>query len=228
MSATMAEQGGRVQLEQSDMRLALNMAKMAKGGFSRAAPGETQVLIKRPCAEVRQEKTRGVDSPRHKMVRSAMERHPAMVYGNHTAGCLPCQNGTDKNPQTCWRRKGTAAPAPEPAAPPPKRPPLHGTPPPPPGDTDGHGSYEIEAMLSKFVYLYSPHPNTEFFNHNDMPRIASAINILFQICWVQYLLRGNTADIDFRDDDSLLSESEGEDDHWLKGTGFLSIISIYN
>jgi hypothetical protein len=30
MSATMARQGGRVQLEQSDMRLALNMAKMAK------------------------------------------------------------------------------------------------------------------------------------------------------------------------------------------------------
>jgi hypothetical protein len=33
MSATMARQGGRVQLEQSDMRLALNMAKMAKEGF---------------------------------------------------------------------------------------------------------------------------------------------------------------------------------------------------
>jgi len=37
MSATMARQGGLVQLEQSDMRLALNMAKMAKCGFSRAA-----------------------------------------------------------------------------------------------------------------------------------------------------------------------------------------------
>jgi len=33
MSATMARQGGRVQLEQSDMHLALNMAKMAKEGF---------------------------------------------------------------------------------------------------------------------------------------------------------------------------------------------------
>jgi len=33
MSATMARQGGRVQLEQSDMRLAWNMAKTAKGGF---------------------------------------------------------------------------------------------------------------------------------------------------------------------------------------------------
>jgi len=50
MSATMARQGGRVQLEQSDMHLALNMAKMARGGFSWAAVEETQLLIKRPPA----------------------------------------------------------------------------------------------------------------------------------------------------------------------------------
>jgi len=36
MSATMSRQGGWVQLEQSDMRLALNMAKMATGGFVHA------------------------------------------------------------------------------------------------------------------------------------------------------------------------------------------------
>jgi hypothetical protein len=41
MSATMARQGGRVQLEQSDMRLSLNMAKMAKEGFFRATIDET-------------------------------------------------------------------------------------------------------------------------------------------------------------------------------------------
>jgi len=56
MSATMARQGGLVQLEQSDMRLALNMAKMAKGGFSQAAVKEMQQLIKKPRAEVREEK----------------------------------------------------------------------------------------------------------------------------------------------------------------------------
>ena len=33
MSTMMARQGGVVQLEQSDMRLALNIAKMAKVGF---------------------------------------------------------------------------------------------------------------------------------------------------------------------------------------------------
>jgi hypothetical protein len=52
MSATMARQGGQVQLEQSNMRLALNMAKMAKEGFSRATIEETKYLIKKPRAEV--------------------------------------------------------------------------------------------------------------------------------------------------------------------------------
>ena len=41
MSATMAREGGRVQLELSDMRLALNVAKMAIEGFSRAGIEET-------------------------------------------------------------------------------------------------------------------------------------------------------------------------------------------
>jgi len=52
MSATTARQGGRVQLEQSDMRLALNMAKIAKRGFLSAGIEETQQLIKKPRAEV--------------------------------------------------------------------------------------------------------------------------------------------------------------------------------
>jgi hypothetical protein len=41
MSATMARQGGQVQLEQSDMRHALNMAKMAQGRLLIAAIAET-------------------------------------------------------------------------------------------------------------------------------------------------------------------------------------------
>jgi len=45
MSATMARQGGRVQLEQSDMPLALYMAKMAKVRFSHTIKEETQQLI---------------------------------------------------------------------------------------------------------------------------------------------------------------------------------------
>jgi len=52
MSTTMARQGGQVQLEQSNMHLALNMGKMAKGGFSHAAIEETQYLMKNPHAKV--------------------------------------------------------------------------------------------------------------------------------------------------------------------------------
>jgi len=65
MSATMARQGGRVQLEQSDIRLALNMAKMAKEAFWRAAIEEMKYLIMKPRAEVREEKKRGVEFPGH-------------------------------------------------------------------------------------------------------------------------------------------------------------------
>jgi len=80
MSATMAREGGRVQLEQSDMHLALNMAKMAKGGISRAAIEETQQLIKKPLTEVREEKKRGVGFPGHTKVMAAIERHLARVH----------------------------------------------------------------------------------------------------------------------------------------------------
>jgi len=38
-----------------------------------------------------------------------MERHPAMIGQNHMDGCLPCQNGTVRNPQIRWRLKGTGA-----------------------------------------------------------------------------------------------------------------------
>jgi hypothetical protein len=50
MSATMARQGGRVQLEQSDIDLTLNMAKMAKEWFFRAVIEKTQFLIKKALA----------------------------------------------------------------------------------------------------------------------------------------------------------------------------------
>jgi len=140
MSATMARQGGHVQLEQSHICLALNMAKMAKGGFWRTAIPETQQLIMKPRVEVQEMKKRGVGFPVNRKVKAAIQRHPAMVYRNHTAGCLSCQNGTAKNQETRWGRKETAVPPTQPAAPPPERPPLPGTPPPAPDDTDGHES----------------------------------------------------------------------------------------
>ena len=112
MSATMARQGGRVQLEQSNMCLALNMAKMAIEGFSHSTIEETKYLIKKPYAEVREERIRGVEFPGHNTVEAAIQRHPAMLRQNQTSGCIPCPNGTAKNTQTRWRCKGTGAPPP--------------------------------------------------------------------------------------------------------------------
>jgi hypothetical protein len=112
MSATRARQAGRVQLEQSDMHLALKMAKMAKEGFSRAAIEETKYLIKKPPAKVQDEKTRGVEFARHKEVKDVIQRHPAKLRQNHMSGCLHCRNGTAQNPQTHWRRNRTRAPPP--------------------------------------------------------------------------------------------------------------------
>jgi hypothetical protein len=105
MSATMARQGGRVQLEQSDMRLLLNMAKMATEGFSRTVIEETYHVIKKPRAEVLEEKKRGAEFPGHNKVKAAIQTQPAMLRQNQTSGYLDCQHRTAKNPQTRRIRK---------------------------------------------------------------------------------------------------------------------------
>jgi len=136
MSATMARQGDWVQLEQSIIRLALNMPKMAKAGFLCTAMAEMEYWMMKCCTEVREERMRGVEFPGHRIVKAMIERHLAMVHQNQMDGCLPCQNGMAKNMQTRWRSKGTGAltpfrcrqPTPEPT------PPAPGKPPPPSGD----------------------------------------------------------------------------------------------
>jgi len=170
MSATMARQGGWVQLEQSDMRLALNMAKMAKWGFSSAAIEETQQLIKKPRAEVREAKKRGVEFAGHNKLKAAIERHPAMVRENQTDGCLPCPNSTANNPQTRWRSKGQGAPPPRPVPPWPESPPV---------PSDDKECSEMEGMPPAFLYIHTPLPNGRF-----LPRIACPVKISFQICWL--------------------------------------------
>jgi len=166
MSPTMARQGGWVQLQQSDMRLAFNMAKMAKGGFSRAAILETQHLIKTPRGEVREEKKRGVAFPGHRKVKAVIEQHLAMVHEHHTDSCLPCQHGTAKNPRTRWRRKGTDTPpqvqrkqpTPELTPPPPTMPPA------PPGDKNCARSSKIPNLPTGYEYKHAPIAGAEFFN----------------------------------------------------------------
>jgi len=48
------------------MRLALNMAKMAKPGFSCAAMNKMKYRIKTAHVKVQEEKKRGVEFPGHK------------------------------------------------------------------------------------------------------------------------------------------------------------------
>jgi len=149
----MARQGGWVQLKQSDMSLVFHMAKTAKEGFSRASIEETKYLIKKPRADVWEQKKRGVEFPGHKMVKAAIQRHPAMLRQNQTAGCLPCHNGNAKHPQTCWRPKGTVEPppyrrrerTPEPT------PPLPRTPPAPTCNTSGVQPSQIDYVPAGYA-----------------------------------------------------------------------------
>jgi len=170
MAVTMARQGSRVQLEQSDMRLVLNMANMAKEVFSHTAIEETKYLIKKPCTEVREDKKRGVDFPRHKNVKAAIQRHPAMLRQNQTSDRHPCHNATAKNPQTHLTCKCTGAPPPaqrreripEPTPPPP------GTPPAPTGNTSGAQTAEIDNLLAGYTYTHTALPCAEFFKHDEV------------------------------------------------------------
>jgi len=158
MSATMARQGGQVQLEQSNLRLAFNMAKMAKGGFSQAAIEETQQLIKNPLAEVWEAKEQGVLFPGHNKVEAAIQRHLAMVCGNQKAGSLPSQHGTVMNSKTHWRRTGMGAPPPQPVPCPLRMPPA------PPGDSERSRSSETDGVPPGYMYIHTPPPTVWFFN----------------------------------------------------------------
>jgi len=168
MSASMARQGGRVQLEQSDMSIALNMAKMATRGSSCTMIEETQHLIMKPCAAVQEPKKWGVEFPGHRMLKAAMERHPAVVYDNQTDGCLPCHNSQAKNPRTRWRHKGSGAlpqvwrkqPTQELTPPPP------GTPAAPPGDKHDAQSSQVANLSAVYVYKPTPLPIAQCFNHD--------------------------------------------------------------
>jgi len=179
MSATMVKQGGRVQLEQSDMHLALNMATLAKEGFLRAASEEMQQVIKKQHAEVREQKQRGVVFHRHNMVKAPIEWHPAMVQENQTDGRLLCQISTAKNPRTLRRCKGRGTPPPRPV------PPRPGMPPAPPADSRRTHSSKADGMPPGYVYIHNLLSSTRFFNHDPYAgRITCAIKILIQICWL--------------------------------------------
>jgi len=169
VSATMARQGGRVQLEQSDMRLALNMATMAKEGFSSTTIEEMKYLIKKPHGDVREEMMRGVQCPWYKKVNAGIKRHSAMLCHNQTSACLPFQNVTTKYPKTRWRRKGTGAPRRirhrvRTAVPTPPRP---GSPSSPTGITSGAQLSELVNMPAGYTYSHTALRCAEFFKYDQ-------------------------------------------------------------
>jgi hypothetical protein len=65
MSATIARQGGRVEQEQSNTGFTLNMAKMAKVGFSNTNRGDKQYLNKKHCTIIEDKKKWGDEFPRN-------------------------------------------------------------------------------------------------------------------------------------------------------------------
>jgi hypothetical protein len=92
-----------------------------------------------------------------------------MLRQNQTSGSLLCQNGTAKNLQTRWTRKGTGAPPharrreriPEPTPHPP------GTPPAPTGNTSGAQPAEIINLPAGYTYSHPALPCAEYFDDDN-------------------------------------------------------------
>jgi len=81
ISPMIARQGYRVPLEQSNVYLPMNMAIMAKLGFSRAAIQKIQYLIKNYCAKVPEERKKGGgDVARYTMENAAKKRLLLMLH----------------------------------------------------------------------------------------------------------------------------------------------------
>ena len=142
------------------------------GGFSHTVIEEAKYLIKKPCTEVREERKWGVELPGHAKVKAVIERHPAILCQNHMARCLPCPNGTAKNPQTRWRHKGTGVPPPIRYRQPTQEPtpePTPGLPRIPPattGNISGAQSSQIINLPARYEHLYTSLPCAESFSRN--------------------------------------------------------------
>jgi len=178
MSATKAKQGGRLQLEQSNLCLASNMAKMAKGWISHDAMVKMQYRIRKHRAGVQDKKMWGVGFHAHTRVKATIEWHLAMVLESNIVSCLPCQNGTRKNPQTCWRCKRPGATPPEPGAPCLE---CHLRQPVTMRQHNGPKSKVCHPNMGIYILLF-PVLNVSILIH--MPWIASPIKIFHQICWL--------------------------------------------
>ena len=164
MSATVARQGGQIQLEQSDMQLVLKMVKTAKGGYSQAAMEKMLFHIPKHHAVVQPEARWGVELPEHRKVKTVIEIQPSMFHETQTPGYLPCKNCRAKHLQSRWRCHGTfeppldphRQPIPEPKPHPPRIPPAV------PSNDKGAVSSQIEGVPPGYMYIHTPPSKTHF------------------------------------------------------------------
>jgi hypothetical protein len=90
-----------------------------------------------------------------------------MLCQNQMPGCLPCLNGTAKNPLTRWTRKETGAPPPNrrrqqnPEPTPEPTPPLPGTPLASTGNTSSDHHLDIINFPASYTYLHRSLPCAE-------------------------------------------------------------------
>ena len=161
MSATVASQGGRVQLEQSDLHLAGKMAKMDIAGVLQTAIEVTQYLNIKLLPQVQQHQTHRAVFSGHETVKTAIERHPTMLCQNHTNRCLPCYNGTAVNALTHWSSNGMCVPPQDQdSQPAPESTPSLPTMPP----TPLHQASQTNHLQPGYLNLHTSLPSAPFFN----------------------------------------------------------------
>ena len=105
-TADLAWQASRVTIEQTDMRLVRNHQRKNKQGLMDENVREIFKIIKKPRAEQRAEKAWGLRFEGEKKVKHSQDPHPANVVENQPPGCLECQDGIARNPETRWSRGG--------------------------------------------------------------------------------------------------------------------------
>jgi len=82
MSASMARQAGWVKYKQSDMRLVLNTATIAKAELSCTTRETKHNLIIKPNPEVQEKEKQGAEFPGYRQLKDAVEKHSAMAHEN--------------------------------------------------------------------------------------------------------------------------------------------------
>ena len=103
-TADLARQAGRVTIEQTDMRLVRNHQRKNIEGLTPENLNEIVKIIRKPRAETRAEKALGLRFEGERSVKYSQDPHPANVVANEPPGCLICQDGIARNPETCWTR----------------------------------------------------------------------------------------------------------------------------